>query len=267
MSDADWQRLSVRRGLREPDGPFEGIPDHLRAALREFVGQALTDVSGGFQGRMIQGFAAHLRINLTPGGSSWDHYEELLRAIDRDENLYLDVLDILCSSGAAALRNILEVGGSVWTVADDDQSLERRVAENERDALERATYVQDESTRELRQAWGSTYGRTPDPSDAWDHAIKAVEAMLIPIVAFKKAKATLANVAGQLKQNPNGWRINTVDGTNGSTLEAMVRSMWPNPDRHGGGNGSPPTLAQAEGVVGLAVLIVGWARRGLIEKS
>jgi hypothetical protein len=48
------------------------------------------------------------------------------------------------------------------------------------DAYERAVAPQDVAGNELQEAWARALGRHPDASDAWDHAIKAVEAVLIP---------------------------------------------------------------------------------------
>lgn len=42
----------------------------------------------------------------------------------------------------------------------------------------------------------------------------------------------------------------------------MIRLMWPNPDRHGGGETRTPTREDAVDVVHLAVTILGWVRNG-----
>ena len=49
------------------------------------------------------------------------------------------------------------------------------------------------ASAELTEAWIRAYGRDPDPSDAWDHAIKAVEAILIPIVVSKAGQAAVGS--------------------------------------------------------------------------
>ena len=56
-------------------------------------------------------------------------------------------------------------------------------------AFESATGTGDVASAELTEAWIRAYGRDPDPSDAWDHAIKAVEAILIPIVVSEAGQA------------------------------------------------------------------------------
>jgi hypothetical protein len=95
----------------------------------------------------------------------------------------------------------------------------------------------------IAAAWAAAYGRNPDPSDGWDHAIKAVEELLIPIVMPNQLKANLGGVAGELKANPSKWSFglpaNDVRG-NGETLEGMIRHVWPDPDRHGGATKRSP---------------------------
>jgi hypothetical protein len=116
-------------------------------------------------------------------------------------------------------------------------------------------------------SWSS---RHPDSSDAWDHAIKAVEAVLIPIVCPKKDK-------GDAWQRCRPAEIRTARMEVGAgqpgrdrgmqTLDAMLRLMWPNPDRHQ--DGTPrrkPTQHEAEAVIHTAVTIVQWARSGVLVK-
>ncbi|MFI0449769.1 hypothetical protein [Actinomadura sp. 6N118] len=93
-------------------------------------------------------------------------------------------------------------GGSVWTVNSAGKGLERRVDETTTDAFLRAIAPADMASAEIAAAWAAVYGRNPDPSDGWDHAIKAVEELLIPIVVLNQQKANLGGVAGELKANP-----------------------------------------------------------------
>lgn len=129
----------------------------------------------------------------------------------------------------------------------------------------------DKASAELREGWENVYGLNPDPSDTWDHAIKAVEEVLIPVGVPDKARATLGDVLRQLTANPGGYVVEAQSsGPIGSveTLEAMLRLMWPNPDRHGGGQvGRTPSLPEAEAVLQLAVLVAQWARTGTVRKA
>jgi hypothetical protein len=159
-------------------------------------------------------------------------------------------------------------------IAPDSGSLVRRIDPTAVAAFAEATSSADEASNELKNAWDEVYGRNPDPSDAWDHAIKACEHILKPIVTPNNPAATLGAVVGQLRANPpiaelvlrdNGQKniIEPLDA-----FEKILHLIWPNPDRHGG---SPdervPTQQETEAVVQLAVLVVQWGRNGILVKK
>jgi hypothetical protein len=171
---------------------------------------------------------------------------------------------------AQNLRLILAAGGSVWTVSPDNRSLQRAVDPQTQAAFELTTSFADVASNELREAWANAYGRQPDPSDAWDHSIKAVEAVLRPIVCPNNTKATLSNVIGELRAQP--WTLmlrGRVRDHNVQPLIEMLDLMWPDPNRHGSPSPEPPaTLEEARAVVQLAVTVVQWARDGqIVTKS
>ena len=161
-------------------------------------------------------------------------------------------------------------GGSIWWATA--HGLERRVDPTVTAAFESATGTGDVASAELTEAWIRAYGRDPDPSDAWDHAIKAVEAILIPIVVSEQDKPQLGHVIGALDRRGHLWRLGLPGADAGQSvapLVAMLRLMWPNPDRHGG---SPehhrvPTIEETRSVVHLAVTIAQWGREGMIVSN
>lgn len=271
----DGQRLSVRRGLRPPSEPVEGVPDHLKFHLQYWLqGVFGYRSSDGMRQDVIMKVALMAGVPLHPDIQPVNLQNQVLEACYRESDVFLDVLDAalkVYGRDVASLKQVLETGGSAWTVAENGQSLQRRVDPMTAEAFKAATSPADKASEEVRIAWEQAYGRDPDPSDAWDHAIKAVEEVMIPVVVPNKAKATLGDVLGQLKANPGGWSLvlNTSGPTDSvETLEAMSRLMWPNPDRHDGGQTSrTPSLPEAEAVVQLAVLVVQWARAGAIRKS
>jgi hypothetical protein len=77
-------------------------------------------------------------------------------------------------------------------------------------AFDSATAEADPASAELNEARIRAYGRRDeDASDAWDHAIKAVEAILIPIVVPEISRRTLGRVIqqldrGQPQRSPSG---------------------------------------------------------------
>jgi hypothetical protein len=92
---------------------------------------------------------------------------------------------------------LLAAGWSAWTATED--GLVHRSDPTAQAEFERASETPDTASNDLREAWNKAYARGGDPADAWDHSIKAVEAVLIPIVVPKKAKANLGDGIGQLR--------------------------------------------------------------------
>jgi hypothetical protein len=274
-----WQRLSVRTGKRPAFGPHEGVPPHLVAPLTNWIGSifATDQIYGGVMNAEMLGHLANMNeIPIRPGSDAFDVRQAVLDACVKDQDLCLDMIDSLLEFGGGrpdgieALSVHLTVGDSVWDTAPDGKSLTRRVSAAEKDQFTVILSTADTARAELQESWHNVYGRHRDPSDAWDHAIKAVEAVLIPIVCPKKEKATLGSVAGYLKSAPQAWKL-TLDNRDAiggvQTLEAMIRLMWPNPDRHQ--DGSPkrtPSDKEAQAVLHLAVTIVQWVRNGALEK-
>ncbi len=126
------------------------------------------------------------------------------------------------------------MGASTWKVAPDRRSLTSRVDPTVEEALSAATSPEDAASAELREAWTRAYGRERDPSDAWDHAIKAVEALLRPIVSPKDSGATLGKILSALCAKPSKWQFPLESDKRGGveTFTNLLELIWPNPDRH-----------------------------------
>lgn len=270
-----WQPLSVRRGRRNPDEPYEGVPAHLRHPLEEWLRTRFGwhNRGGGMNNQFMATLAATLRIPVTRTHEIGGISDQIISAINRDEDLYLDCLDaslyLSNSADPRELKRILETGGSVWTVNSAGNGLERRVDATTKEAFLNVVSAADKASEEIAAAWAAVYGRNPDPSDGWDHSIKAVEEVLIPLVVPNQNKANLGHVAGQLKANPSKWSFglpeNDIRG-NGETLEGMIRHIWPNPDRHGGSQKRTPTQGETEAVLQLSIAIVELCRGRLAKK-
>jgi hypothetical protein len=186
----------------------------------------------------------------------------------------LSVIDALLNRFGSAdrswvnkLTEYLLVGNSALTVAPDGKSLTRRVDPTAEAAIAQAVAPHDTASDELAEAWRKAYGRDPDPSDAWDHSIKAVEAILIPIIVPTQDKPHLGHVLGQLDRQGGPWELllTTRQGIAPiETLVGMLRLIYPNPDRHPGPDRRVPTLEEARAIVHLAVTVVQWARSGVV---
>jgi hypothetical protein len=57
------------------------------------------------------------------------------------------------------------------------------------------------------------------------------------------------------------------DGNGSDRLISMLELMWPNPDRHGGGQQRLPSLDEARAVVHLAVTLVQWGRAQVLTRK
>jgi hypothetical protein len=272
-----WERLSVREGRAQRDGPFEGVPPHLFDPLRNWVdhafggnGHSMDDIEGGSR------LAAVIRW-APPRG--YAHTTLTVRAVTKslasEPDLILDAVDAalhlteMSAVDCRKLDEVLSLGGSVWKVNGSRSGLVRHLGAATEAAFIDATSSPDTTSAVLQEGWINAYGRNPNASDAWDHSIKAVESCLIPILAPAKTKATLGDVVGVLNSQGRLWQL-VLHGQDGNRsvapLVSMLRLIWPNPDRHGGINRRHPSLDEARAVVHLAVTIVQWARAGVISR-
>jgi hypothetical protein len=272
----EWQRLSAREANLPQDVLVNGVPDYLKHPLTEWLrtefGWHRTSSQGGVDQELLQTLALAVRIPVERSHEIGGISNQITAEISANEQLFLDTLDAtlyLRNSRAQSrrLRQILELGSSAWTVNNTGTGLVRRVEPAAQEAYASASASADTVSVELNEAWASAFGRTPDPSDAWDHAIKAVEELLIPLVLPGVAKPNLGGVAGQLRSAPYKWRLipstSSTTLSDALTLEAMLRMIWPNPDRHGGSSERrTPTQGEAERVVHLAVTVVQLCRDG-----
>lgn len=190
-----------------------------------------------------------------------------------DDHLVFEVIDaslwITKGAGAKELDLLFTAAGSVWGLKDNWYGIERRVEPSQKEAYRQASTVSDIASDHLREAWAKAYGVNPDPSDSWDHSIKAVEALLWDHVIPKDANATFGKIIDALNGKPSKWvmRLNSAGGdVPVETFAKMLRLMWVNPDRHATGAHRPVTQNEAEDVVQLAVLIVAWIRSGSFTK-
>jgi hypothetical protein len=284
-----WQRLSVRRGMRPPMGLQEGVPSYMSSPLIHWV----EEVFGFYRSevpdlKLLQEAALVIQVPIEARRVPRDPSDSLRNVYDRrfgqalfaeivnhchhDEDTFLDLIDYLLSvpSGirvADELESVLRLGGSAWAVNRDSSGLQRRVNDVAQKSYEEAASHGDSASEELRQAWDRAFSRNPNPSDAWDHAIKALEAILIPLVVPNQSKPNLGHVTGTLRGQGARWQF-VLPGSSMKhrvdPLLAALDSVWPNPDRHGAGARREPTQAEAEAVVHLTVTVVQWARSGAL---
>lgn len=262
-------------GNAAPDGPYDGVPDHMRAHVITWFYDVTGLVRGTENDTAMRTIAMQLRLAVPPSATSGAIGQELATEAAVDEDFCLDLIDITLNlwgmgRNAEQLEFILRASGSVWKVASDGQSLELVVDEAMQQTYEAAISPRDEAAKELSEAWAKAFGRSPDPSDAWDHAIKAVECVLIPVVVPNKTNATLGNVVGELgsSQSAPNWELILPNNTlnhEAEALASLLRLLWPNHDRHG--SGPTPSINEARAVVCLAATLVQWHRQAWIVRK
>lgn len=221
---------------------------------------------------MMLNVALRARVPARPGLSDTSLMHEIIDQCLADEDLFLDVVDAtlsLAPEKSPNLKDTLLAAGSAWTVSPQGDSLTRRVDPTAQGQIEKIVSTLDDSSVELAEAWECAYGRSPNPSDTWDHSIKAIETALWPIVLPQNSRATLGTLEKALKEKPSKWTFglqsNSIGGV--ETLHALLKMVWPNPDRHGTGESRTPTQNEAEAVLHTAITIVQWIQAGLLQPA
>jgi hypothetical protein len=242
----------------------------------------------------------NLRIQL-----SWQYgrataLEDLWRRIQKDPDLLLNVLRFACEhvllgyeyqnyqSAGRQLDRALREAGAVWEVVElsgrTTFQLRRRVASATTAAVTRTTSTSGGASDHLERAWQHAFGRDPDPSRAYAEAIKAVEAVAIPIVVPNDPLPTLGKVIGHMRSTPTKWQIVFTEpvrlsgqGQTAPTIlpiDVLIGGLdllWKNQkDRHAQGDPHPAvpiTQPQAETAVHLALLLVHVFRSGTVRAA
>lgn len=289
-----WQLLSRRRGEADPDRSDRSIPIHLKHQLIRWLRQQFGLESPTPNERLLLDLALVLRDRVPLDVELRDYANELIleaaggeaaHQVDDEfedfqitnHELFLDLIDATLHLQSPAENNWKEIdnklllGGAPWRVGEDKASLVRPVADETQAIFSRATAAHDEATTELKAAWHKAFGPDPDPSSAWNHAIKALEEVLVREVVPNKSKATLANVIGELDaRNGVVWKMFFSKSNADYDIEPLVsilRMVWPNPDRHGGSSDKRvPSEHEARAVVSLAATILQWHRDGWLVR-
>lgn len=204
-------------------------------------------------------------------GPAADLRAALLQTVRQEPVLLLDVInwaltEIVSLAAEESLEAILSESGSLWRVGED--RLERRVSE-ETTAMANAVISRNQRASEhIAEAWKDAFGRNPDPTGAYDEAIKGVEAALVPIVSPKNQKATLGTIINDIESAPQKFVVRLgppeMDGV--SAFIQQLKLLWKG---HGARHGTPDESIpqdvppeKAPDAVVLATMIVHWAQSG-----
>lgn len=286
-----WRRLTDRlAGKSEPEPLSEGLPDHLDVPVREWLYEVLDHYG------MTTPVVVRLKL---PSKilSSRNPTQELANYQDpKQPMLPLEIVDatLACvqqalvgsrdwpehqraASSANYLSGLLREGDSAFTVAESGGALERRVEETlhglHSKAVKAGATKSESAADHLREAFAAAYGIKPNPSAAYSHAVKAVEAVANPLFLPNDPEPTLGKVRSHLDQGRQRYEMVIADRAGApAAIDAaveMINLLWHGQrDRHAGGPTSTPvTQEAAETAVHTAAILVHWIASGSIRKK
>ena len=258
----------------------EGFPQWLWPSVHDWIRAQYPNAAAALA--QIRKLERKLRVELLPNSDfPLQGVQKLVQLSREDDAFCLDVLDYLVSqtSGSPAyeLRDLLEEAGSTWRVAQGNSqswALERRVDPTLTQLVEVEVSGGGRASVHLAAAWSAVFGRGPSPSHAFREAVKAVEAVTIPVVLPRDGTATLGKVIGEISANPNDYVVRLQPKPLLQAVEAftnMLRTLWTSQyDRHATADATAPfevSLPEAEDAVTLAVTIVHWLNTGAFARA
>jgi hypothetical protein len=259
------QAIRTRPGRPVPNpGPFEGVPEHLRVHLVNWLDTAVRSKSLYIDQALVIELMARFRIvhRYPVGGGADALWLSVTAWYAEDWERLLDVIHCVMQLRRTSwtdLEAILSACSSVYMATK--RGIELRLDPSAKRAFELTIQPRDAASDELSAAWSNAYSREPDAKEAWRHSILAAESIYRPIVCPNNTTANLGNVIGDLRNQ--GWKL-AVRGRNRAhsiePLARMLELLWTNPNRHGGNAEPDPTLEEARAVVHGAVTAVQLAR-------
>lgn len=168
-------------------------------------------------------------------------------------------------AGIDELNEILRSGGSAWEASGDADGyrLTRRDLAAAREAI---TQTEPHSVRAhqfLVDAWAAVATREPNANEAYDKAVKAVEAAAHPVVQPKHPTATLGSMLGEMKAHRDAWSF--VLGDIDLVID-MAERLWTTHIRHGTDMRTDHEVPEADAALHLAIPLVRFFAGGLVTR-
>lgn len=262
------------------DTLVDGVPSYLAQPLLDWIDEVVArfDYSDFMTRSQLAAEFDMLARNPKPlAPRSGQNYLSRLLAETNNPQLVLDFSDyLLAKLGEAgwpqynsSIDQLLLNAGSKWKVGirRDLPGLEARVPEGVSDAADAIIVRSAGAGLLLAEAWRAAFGRDPDPEEAYEKAIKAVEEAGARIVAPKNALATLGAMARDM-ESQGDWKLPLTENPKHPSDEVatmMVRALWDGQEsRHGGNGYRKPSQSEAEAAVMLAVALVQWFSSGTL---
>lgn len=268
--------------LPDDSVPYAGVPIHLDKPLRQWIFGRLA--AENLLGEIADTPASRkvaLRLRLDSGRENYVTAilsvpaAELLRVV----NAIFQVAPELVGSWQAIeeIEETLAFAGSAYRFDQDARQLVRRVDDTATAAHSRAVQsIATDAADHLKAAWLSAYGVDPDPDQAYDEAVRAVEAVACPLLCPNAdGRRTLGTAIGVLKNDINAnapkWHL-MLPGASGNPadvgkLVGMLNLLWEGQvSRHAGSTKSRrQNQSEAEAAVQLAVLLTQWLATGVLH--
>lgn len=283
-------RIASTRKIINEDSLVDGVPDWMLGSITALVKDVTTEKRGrnlkhepiiGVASGQIYAIERYLQIKLPYDLEDEFELQRSLINYAQNDNQGLDVVEALLAIGGfnnfsnnifKKVNEILIGSGSKWIAVmqgEDKATLEERVDTTTVEAFEKATSTTSNNSGVLlKKAWGFAFGRSPSPSEAYNYAIKAMEASSWPIITPNNNSATLGHILGEMKAHPKNWHTEIAEQQHELGLVMIANAMqlvWEgHTDRHG--TASPVVVSQesAEQAVFTAVMICSYFNRGYI---
>ena len=188
----------------------------------------------------------------------------LQQAANRDNR---DTRRSTFSIAVEELESILFQGRSTLAVGDPPNHLTERLPVELVKEFEGAISKDDATSAYLREAWNAAWRHGyPSSKEAYDAAVKALEAALAPIVIPNESQRTLGKIIGTLRAGDNrgNWDTRFRGTETVQALTMMLDELWQTDSRHAGMPSN--SLEQAQDAVTIAVAVVALVRRGFLTR-
>lgn len=187
----------------------------------------------------------HIEVGLPPSPRV-SVEQKFLALLVADDELMIDAIDmalgLLTFLDDRLIRTLdqhLWDAGSMWKVdeyPDGSRGLFERVDATAEAAAKKAMGRPGRPGDYLRRAWSDQYGRNPDPQDAYNEAVKAIEAAIKPVIAPENDRATMGSMIRDIRAKPQKW-VAILDAAGGrpgiEVLADMMDLVWKGHLRHG----------------------------------